>query len=59
VPTQPTGLSDVSKGRTLRFDRGFANGWNRRSAGILARRHEGLKCAVSGHSPRSPVEPLK
>ena len=32
------------------FDRVPANGWNRRSAGILAWRREGLKCADSGRS---------
>jgi hypothetical protein len=37
--------------RTLRFDRGFANDRNRRSAGILTRRVGGLKCADSSHSP--------
>src|SRR5580704_15747021 len=37
-------------GRPRRFDRVPAYGRSRRSAGILARRHEGLKCADSGHS---------
>jgi hypothetical protein len=40
---------------TRRFERGRRNARNRRSAGILARRREGLKCAVSRRSLPTPV----
>src|SRR5260221_10566494 len=37
-------------GRTEPSHAGTANGWNRRSAGVLTGHPEGLKCADTGHS---------